>query len=226
MVGRMRYPLPLPDWLARKFDALERPARPSRRRLGRPGQPGQRRALPAARAEPCRAARRRPLLSPSALPRAPADHRLPAGGDHRREPVHRRAGARRPRARPRRASPQVVIEVHGDWRTATRLYGAPSRRFLSPLADAVGRTALRRGDAVRALSPLHRGSGRGGAREPRRRHPSRPTWTSPPSPRRRLLRFRSGRPRSSSGCSRPTRTSTVSLRPGGRSCASCPRRGS
>ena len=56
------------------------------------------------------------------------------------------------RALARGRRPQVVIEVHGDWRTATRLYGSPSRRFLSPLADAVGSAALRRADAVRALS--------------------------------------------------------------------------
>ena len=47
--------------------------------------------------------------------------------------------------------------MHGDWRTATRLYGSPSRRVLSPLADAVGRIALRRGDAVRALSSYTEG---------------------------------------------------------------------
>ena len=56
-----------------------------------------------------------------------------------------------------RGKPQIVIEVHGDWRTATRLYGSPSRRVLSPLADAVGRIALRRGDAVRALSSYTEG---------------------------------------------------------------------
>ena len=61
------------------------------------------------------------------------------------------------RALARGHGPQVVIEVHGDWRTATRLYGAPSRRFLSPIADAVGRIALRRGDAVRALSSYTEG---------------------------------------------------------------------
>ena len=61
------------------------------------------------------------------------------------------------RALVRGRKPKVVLEVHGDWRTATRLYGAPSRRFLSPLVDAVGRTAVRRADAVRALSPYTEG---------------------------------------------------------------------
>ncbi len=52
----------------------------------------------------------------------------------------------------RRRTP-VVLEVHGDWRTATRLYGSPLRRLLSPLADAVSRFAVRHADAVRTVSP-------------------------------------------------------------------------
>jgi glycosyltransferase involved in cell wall biosynthesis len=47
----------------------------------------------------------------------------------------------------------VLVELHGDWRTATRLYGSPLRRVLSPLADAVGAWGVRRADAVRTLSP-------------------------------------------------------------------------
>jgi glycosyltransferase involved in cell wall biosynthesis len=48
---------------------------------------------------------------------------------------------------------RVVAEVHGDWRTATRLYGSPLRRVLSPLADRLSVAALRRADAVRTVSP-------------------------------------------------------------------------
>src|SRR5205823_7817966 len=46
-------------------------------------------------------------------------------------------------ARPlaRRRTP-VVLEVHGDWRTATRLYGSRLRTLLSPVADAVSRYAV------------------------------------------------------------------------------------
>ena len=58
-----------------------------------------------------------------------------------------RALAGRPRAR-------LVVEVHGDWRYATRLYGSPLRRVVSPLSDALSGWALRRADAVRALSPF------------------------------------------------------------------------
>src|SRR5438552_17291761 len=54
-------------------------------------------------------------------------------------------------ARPRA---KVVVELHGDWRTATRLYGSHVRRALSPLADATGAWGIRRADAVRTLSPF------------------------------------------------------------------------
>jgi glycosyltransferase involved in cell wall biosynthesis len=51
-----------------------------------------------------------------------------------------------------RTGAKVVVELHGDWRTATRLYGSPRRRALSPLADAVAAFGLRRADAVRTVS--------------------------------------------------------------------------
>jgi glycosyltransferase involved in cell wall biosynthesis len=51
-----------------------------------------------------------------------------------------------------RTGAKVVVEIHGDWRTGTRLYGSPARRLLSPLADAVGDWAVRRADGVRTLS--------------------------------------------------------------------------
>src|SRR5204863_8981542 len=53
-----------------------------------------------------------------------------------------------------RPSAKVVVELHGDWRTATRLYGSHVRRALSPLADATGAWGIRRADAVRTLSPF------------------------------------------------------------------------
>jgi glycosyltransferase involved in cell wall biosynthesis len=45
-----------------------------------------------------------------------------------------------------------VLEVHVDWRTASRLYGSRARRLLSPFADALALVALRRVDAVRTVS--------------------------------------------------------------------------
>ena len=152
-----------PDWLTRKFDALERQldyrviASVDERAPGSTTA----RAIPPARAEPDQAARRRPLLPPAAVPRAPADHRLPPRGDHRREPLLGRGVARRTGDGRVDNGRRSSIEIHGDWRTATRLYGSPSRRVLSPLADAVGRIALRRGDAVRASVQLHGGPRRG-----------------------------------------------------------------
>jgi glycosyltransferase involved in cell wall biosynthesis len=50
------------------------------------------------------------------------------------------------------AEPRVVAEVHGNWRHATRLYGSPARRLLSPVVDALDRFGVRRADAVRVLS--------------------------------------------------------------------------
>jgi len=49
---------------------------------------------------------------------------------------------------------RVVLEVHADWRTSTRLYGSPSRRALGPLGDALASLAVRRADAVRTVSPF------------------------------------------------------------------------
>jgi len=51
-----------------------------------------------------------------------------------------------------RSGAKVIVELHGDWRTATRMYGSPLRRALSPIADAVGTFGLRRADAVRTVS--------------------------------------------------------------------------
>jgi len=53
---------------------------------------------------------------------------------------------------PRRRRPRLQIELHGDWQTATRLYGSPVRRMWSRPADAVAEYALRRADRVRAVS--------------------------------------------------------------------------
>jgi glycosyltransferase involved in cell wall biosynthesis len=52
---------------------------------------------------------------------------------------------------PRARRPPVIVEVHGDWRTAARLYGGGARRPLGPLADRVAVWALRRADLVRTV---------------------------------------------------------------------------
>jgi glycosyltransferase involved in cell wall biosynthesis len=56
-----------------------------------------------------------------------------------------------------RVPARVVVEVHGDWRTSTRLYGSPARRLVSGVADRVAALSLRRADAVRTVSPFTAG---------------------------------------------------------------------
>ncbi len=51
-----------------------------------------------------------------------------------------------------RGSVPIVFDVHGDWRTDTRLYGSPLRRALSPVADRVARYVVRHADGVRTVS--------------------------------------------------------------------------
>jgi glycosyltransferase involved in cell wall biosynthesis len=46
----------------------------------------------------------------------------------------------------------LIVELHGDWRTFSRLYGSPARRALAPFADRLAPWALRHADAVRTLS--------------------------------------------------------------------------
>jgi glycosyltransferase involved in cell wall biosynthesis len=53
-----------------------------------------------------------------------------------------------------RNQPKLIVEVHGDWRTASRQYGSPLRRAYATLADRAALFALRRADATRALSPF------------------------------------------------------------------------
>jgi len=151
MVGRTRYTLPLPEWLARKFDALERQL--DYRVLasaedGSPTTSDRFRLLPPARPR---------LLDgvlfylrcPLAIRRQIRDFRPEA---IIAESPYTAAAALVARAFLGGRRPRVVVEVHGDWRTATRLYGSPRRKLLNPLADAVSRFAVRRADAVRALS--------------------------------------------------------------------------
>jgi glycosyltransferase involved in cell wall biosynthesis len=55
-------------------------------------------------------------------------------------------------ATPARFRPRVVVEVHGDWRATSRLYGSWTRRLLAPAADKVAGWAVRRADRVRTVS--------------------------------------------------------------------------
>jgi glycosyltransferase involved in cell wall biosynthesis len=51
-----------------------------------------------------------------------------------------------------RSKSAVILDLHGDWRAPTRLYGSRARRLLDPFADTLARSALRRADAVRTIS--------------------------------------------------------------------------
>jgi glycosyltransferase involved in cell wall biosynthesis len=156
MVGRTRYTLPLPDWLGRKFDALGRqldfrviasvdgdnPTSDDRFRLLEPSRIGLLDGILFYLRLPFHVRRQIIDFRPDAI---------------MAESPYSAAASLVGRAWTRGQRPQVIVEIHGDWRTATRLYGSPSRRVLSPLADAVGRIALRRGDAVRGLSSFTEG---------------------------------------------------------------------
>jgi glycosyltransferase involved in cell wall biosynthesis len=51
-----------------------------------------------------------------------------------------------------RARPKLVVEVHGDWHTSTRLYGSRVRSTIAPLGDRLAGWAVRSADAQRAVS--------------------------------------------------------------------------
>jgi glycosyltransferase involved in cell wall biosynthesis len=56
--------------------------------------------------------------------------------------------------RPVRGRARLVLEVHGDWDTAARLYGSPLRLVLDPVSRRLARAAVRAADAVRTVSPF------------------------------------------------------------------------
>ncbi len=51
-----------------------------------------------------------------------------------------------------RVETAVIADIHGDWRAPTRLYGSRLRAALSPVADRVAESALRRADGVRTVT--------------------------------------------------------------------------
>jgi glycosyltransferase involved in cell wall biosynthesis len=65
-----------------------------------------------------------------------------------------------------RSPAKLVVEVHGDWRTSTRLYGSRARSLLAPLGDRLASWAVRRADAHRAVSGFTASLVQGLGREP------------------------------------------------------------
>ena len=67
--------------------------------------------------------------------------------------VHEAAAFRVARALTRSRT-KLLLDVQGDWRGATRLYGSALRRLLNPLNDALGLAAVRSADGIRTISPF------------------------------------------------------------------------
>lgn len=156
-VGRTRYELPLRGGLARKWDALS--ARLDVRVLAsgtgsdprfelfaprRADGPLYYLALPWRVRRALRAFRPEVVVAESPYEAAGARLALLASRDR----------------------PPLVVELHGDWRTSTRLYGSPLRRALAPLGDALSRWSLRGAEGHRAISDFTAGMVRELGREP------------------------------------------------------------
>lgn len=140
-VGRGRLTLPLPAWLAKKWDALDDVFELRVLNAGSGGGDPRFRLLPGDAVRfytelPVAVARELRVLRPEAV--VASDPYVAAAAF---------AGRRLARS-----SARVIVEVHGDPMTFTRLYGSRARRLLSPIADAVSARALRQADATRALS--------------------------------------------------------------------------
>jgi glycosyltransferase involved in cell wall biosynthesis len=157
MVGRTRYALPLAPSLRRKFDALR--DRVDLRVLGS-GEGGDETfsLYPPGALDGLRYHAGLPLRVARELRAHPAEAIL-VQGPHEAALVLLGRSLARSRA-------QVIVDVHGDWRTATRLYGSPARRLLDPLADRAAAWALRRAEKVRTVSDYTTGLVRELGREP------------------------------------------------------------
>jgi glycosyltransferase involved in cell wall biosynthesis len=155
IVGRTRYRLPLDEPLERKFAALEESL--DVRVLGT-AQTGSALTSPMFRLVP----RRRPSFLDGALFYFALPGLVAAELERFRpdvvltQSVYEATAALLAKAL-KRSRARVVVDVHGDWDTATHLYGSPLRRLLSPLTTRVSRGALRRADAVRTISDFTSG---------------------------------------------------------------------
>jgi glycosyltransferase involved in cell wall biosynthesis len=150
MVGRTRYALPLSAALTQKFDALDDEldvrVLASRARGSNGDDPRFRLVDPLPALDgpafyallPVRVARELRASRPEAV--------LVQGAQETALVLLGRSLAR--------VRAKVIVDLHGDPGTPTRLYGSRARRAFAPLADALGRLAVRRADGVRTLSPF------------------------------------------------------------------------
>jgi glycosyltransferase involved in cell wall biosynthesis len=183
MVGRTRYDLPLSETLARKFAALDAEldvrvlatarqvtASDPRFRLYRPLPLGPLEGAAFYALLPFRVARELRRLRPDAV--------LAQGGQETALVLLGRSLGR--------SQAKVILDVHGDWRAPTRLYGSPARRALAPLGDWLARVSVRRADAVRTISGYTSGLVRAEGVEPAAEFPAfmdlEPFVATPPAP--------------------------------------------
>ncbi len=184
LVGRSRYRLPLDETLARRFDALSaqlewrqvgtaadgRALRDNRFRLF-PRFPVRRLDGPVFYASlPFRVARELRRFRPEAA--------LVQGAQETALVLLARSLARVPT--------KVILDLHGDWRAPTRLYGSRVRRALDPLNDLLAGVALKRADGVRTISGYTTGLVRARGIEPLAEFPAYmdldPFLERPPTP--------------------------------------------
>jgi glycosyltransferase involved in cell wall biosynthesis len=164
MVGRTRYQLPLNESLARKFNALRE--RLDLRVLAaapRGASSGDatfalQRGTPVAPLDGPLFYGSLPVRIVRELRRAPADA-IVAQSPY--EALAALAGRKLARS-----DAAIVVEIHGDWRTWSRLYGSRARALVAPLADRAALVAIRGADAVRTLSPFTTGIVRQAGVEP------------------------------------------------------------
>ena len=150
MVGRTRYRLPLGASLARKFDALEERldlrvlASAPRDASAGDGTFSLQRGTPVPALDGPVFYGTLPVRIARELRQHPADAILAQSPYEALAAFTGRTLAR--------SAAAVVVEIHGDWRTWSRLYGSPARAVVAPLADRAALVAIRRADAVRTLS--------------------------------------------------------------------------
>jgi rhamnosyl/mannosyltransferase len=163
LVGRSRYSLPLSPSLEQKFDALSAEldvrvlasagrvnGSDPRFRLVRPVWPRFLDGAAFYALLPLRVARELRRFRPDAV--------LAQGGQETALALLGRALARVP--------VRIVADVHGHPGAATRLYGSPLRKALSPLGDALARRGLRSADGVRTISDYTSGVVRSAGAQP------------------------------------------------------------
>ena len=156
-VGRTRYLLPLPESLARKWDALSERMEVRVLASGS-GHDPRFTLIPARQLDGPRFYASLPFAVAREL-RAFHPDVVVAESPYEAIAVEL--------ARRRTHSPaKLVVEVHGDWRLSTRLYGSKARGVGAPLTDRLARWAFRHADGHRAISAFTASLVRAEGREP------------------------------------------------------------